>query len=150
MKKLPVVYVYREVFKSRHYYLDFVNGYIVSKAYLKTERKRYLDDGTSVLEYDVEFIANKGKDENLSEELKNNGCYVQALGATRDCVFEDYDSCKEQVDKLNRQILTSKMIQIPIKSLPTTALMHRQKLELLSKVEKDYLEASSIEDNMEM
>ena len=101
MRKLPVVYVERELLKRGCGQSYYTIAYIPSKAYLVTKTESYLENGGVKRSYEVDYIGYDGVNENIEEIgfLVGDG-----YSAPKMRIYNDYESCKQMTDKLNDEL----------------------------------------------
>ena len=107
----PVKYVIKEM-KSKDLKNE-INGYIVTKAYVIGDLLRY-ENGKSLKLYEIVYPFSQTETNIVPIFNSNNICTNSQL---TQYVFNNKQSCKKMVDKLNSRILAKKVV----KSTPGTA-----------------------------
>ena len=143
----PIVFVPRELMKYNTHRIGFPAGYVVSPAYLKAETIRYLDNGEILTEYEVEYIGY----EKANKQLDTLRTYYIVTGdfVKRDVKFDDFDSCKEYTDNLNKNMVKNSLNGVNVQDAIDIATSHSSTLQLIKHLEEDYLSHNLITEELE-
>ena len=106
MKKQPIVYVPRELYKRGHGQSYYTYGYVVSKAYLKSKTETYLDDGRVNANYEVEYTGYDMADEHLagSQYMVAQGYYIP-----KSRVYSNHEDCKKIANAMNESLVSRRI-----------------------------------------
>lgn len=135
MRKYPIVFVEREIMRLNSSGVSFPAGYLVSKAFLKTDTTRWLGNGKCVKEYEVEFLGYK----KAIEELNKSGKYYIVVGdyAKKNKIFDDAYTCKQHTSQRNLELLRE---PTEYDEVGSTAVRQKAYMRtLIEQLEKNYL-----------
>lgn len=134
----PIVFVPREIIKYGQFRTTSVVGYVVSQAYLKSETKRYLDNGETISEYEVEYSGYN----QANKELNQMRTYSLSTGdfVKKNSVFDDYESCKEHANFLNKHLLRNNLRGVNVQDAIEIASSFSVLEKIIKHLENDYLQ----------